>query len=98
LDAIGEDVALSKTVRSLLVARNGSLVFERYYNGGGPQLANNLHSVTKGLTALIVGAAVQDGSIPSVDTSIADLLPEDLAAEPGAEGSPPSICSRCPRV
>ena len=86
LAEIEGDVALSRTIRSFLVVRNGSLVAERYFHDGRSDTAYNLHSVSKSLLSLIVGAAVADEAIPDLDTPIVDLLPADLASEPGAEG------------
>ncbi|MDQ2964806.1 MAG: beta-lactamase family protein [Chloroflexota bacterium] len=86
LAQIADDVGLSSTASSFLVVRNGALVAERYYHSGRADMAYNIHSVSKSLLSLIVGAAIADGAIPSVDTPIADLLPPDLAAEPGADG------------
>ncbi len=62
-------------ITSLLVVRNGRLVFERYWHD---QTADRLHvvnSVTKSVTSLLVGIARADGDLPPLDTPILDLLP-----------------------
>ena len=86
LAQIEEDVGLSSTIRSFLVIRNGTLVTERYFHDGGGDKAFNVHSVSKSLLSLIVGAALDDGAIPDLDTPIAELLPANLASEPGVDG------------
>jgi CubicO group peptidase (beta-lactamase class C family) len=63
---------------SVLVFRNGRLVYERYFDGGGINVLNNTRSVTKTLTALIVAQAISDGALRSGDQPAFELLP-DLA-------------------
>ncbi len=75
-----ENVALSPDVASLLVLRHGRLAFERYFNGRGPASADNVHSLSKSILSLITGIAIADGSL-RMDTTIGDLLPEDLVGE-----------------
>jgi CubicO group peptidase (beta-lactamase class C family) len=64
---------------SVLVMRDGKLVFEAYFGDGRPDLLNDTRSAMKAVTALAVGAAIQDGAIPSVRTPafsyLADLKP-----------------------
>jgi CubicO group peptidase (beta-lactamase class C family) len=60
-DAIASGAAPDTT--SLLVARDGRLVYERYFNGGGRDVLNNTRSATKSITALLVGAAIDRGLI-----------------------------------
>jgi CubicO group peptidase (beta-lactamase class C family) len=50
---------------SVLVVRDGKLVYEAYFGEGGPELLNDTRSATKSLTALAIGAAIGDGQIPS---------------------------------
>ncbi len=63
-------------IHSVLVLRNGTLVFERYYGTSHLNDIHTLQSVTKSVTALLVGMAIADGSIPGVDTPVAELFPE----------------------
>jgi CubicO group peptidase (beta-lactamase class C family) len=63
---------------SVLVFRNGRLVYEKYFGGGGINVLNNTRSATKTLTALIVAQAISDGALRSGDQPAFDLLP-DLA-------------------
>jgi CubicO group peptidase (beta-lactamase class C family) len=61
---------------SVLVYRNGKLVFERYFEGGGINVLNNTRSASKTLTALIVGQAISDGALRSGDQPAFALLPQ----------------------
>ncbi len=64
---------------SVLLAKDGRLVFEMYFGDGGPQVLNDTRSAMKSVTALAVGAALADGALKSVDefafTRLADLGP-----------------------
>lgn len=48
---------------SILIARDGKLVYEHYFNSGGREVLNNPRSATKSVTALLVGAAIDRGLI-----------------------------------
>ena len=50
---------------SVLIIRNGDLVFERYFGEGGADILNNTRSATKFLTTLALGAAITDHAMPS---------------------------------
>src|SRR5262245_37076812 len=63
---------------SLLVAKDGRLVFEEYFEGGGPDVLNDTRSAMKSVTSLAVGAALADGRLRSVRQPAFPLLP-DLA-------------------
>ena len=64
---------------SVLIVRDGKLVFESYFGAGRPDLLNNTRSATKSITALAVGRAIADGAIASVHDRafryLADLKP-----------------------
>ncbi|MBG0770088.1 MAG: serine hydrolase [Anaerolineaceae bacterium] len=64
------------TVYSLLVFKNDKLIAEDYYNIGAPNLQVNIHSVTKSITSALVGIAIEDGCIDSVDQKMMDFFPE----------------------
>lgn len=64
-----------RTAHSLLVARNGRLVAEGYFNGADSVSRADIKSVTKSVTALLTGMAIADGAIRSVRQPIADFLP-----------------------
>ena len=63
-------------IDSLLVIRHGWLVFERYRHGTGPDTRHNLKSVTKSVTSLLTGIALQTGDLPGIDETLGYILPE----------------------
>ena len=64
------------TVYSLLVFKNGFLVAEDYFNGGGPTRQSKIQSVTKSITSALIGIAIEEGCILSVDQKMMDFFPE----------------------
>jgi hypothetical protein len=48
-------------IQSLLMVRNGYLVFENYYGLGMPNRQDTIHSVTKSVTSALVGIARDKG-------------------------------------
>lgn len=62
--------------RSLLVVKDGLLVFEDYYHGGAVDQKTEVWSVTKSYTSALIGIAIDGGAIRSTDELMADYLPE----------------------
>ena len=60
----------------------GELVAEAYFHGAGPETPANLKSVTKSVTSALVGVALRDGRIRSLDDPLGAYLPEVAAAHP----------------
>jgi CubicO group peptidase (beta-lactamase class C family) len=65
-------------VRSLLVVKDGKLVFERYGSGVDRDSNHELYSVTKFVSALLVGTLVGDGKLADTDP----VVPRLAAARP----------------
>ena len=61
--------------RAVLVSHRGRLVAERYYNSHVDDHAE-VRSVTKSLMATLVGAALREGQLSSIDAKLGDLLPQ----------------------
>jgi CubicO group peptidase (beta-lactamase class C family) len=61
---------------SLLVVKNGYLVFEKYYSWGSPEKIAVVHSVTKSITSALIGIALDKGYLDSVDQKLVDFFPE----------------------
>ena len=81
-----------QNVHAIVVARRGKLVFERYFRGhtffyDGDQYqgdridfdrdtTHNLASVTKSVTSILMGIAIEQGAIQSVDAEVFDFFPQ----------------------
>jgi len=61
-------------VVGLLVIHDGAIVLERYANGNTPQTKWYSFSVAKSVVSMLIGAAVQDGFISSLDAPITDYV------------------------
>ena len=76
-------------VHAVLVARQGTLVFEHYFSGSdeawgrplgnvafGPGIRHDERSATKSIVALLLGIAIDRGLIKSIDESVLSFFPE----------------------
>lgn len=73
------NVSQIEDLQGLAVARNNVIVAEKYFNNAGPEPDLNLHvmSVTKSITATLVGIAIEKGYLGSVDQTVSDFLPDE---------------------
>ena len=51
------------------VVKDGVLVHDAYWNGGAPRSGRRIYSITKSLTALLVGMQADDGTVDLDDTA-----------------------------
>jgi CubicO group peptidase (beta-lactamase class C family) len=66
---------------SLLVVKNGYLVFEKYYSWGSPEKYAVVHSVTKSVTSALIGIALDKGYLNSIDQKLIEFVPEYITDE-----------------
>ncbi len=69
-------------LRALLVARHGALVAERYYAGATVESLLPINSATKSVCSMLVGLALRDGRLKSLDDKVAKLIPDAIADVP----------------
>ncbi|MCX7549725.1 serine hydrolase domain-containing protein [Xanthomarina sp. F2636L] len=55
-----------KQMSSVVIAHQGKVVFENYYNSNTPNTKHNTRSATKTITGTLIGCLLQDGSLKSV--------------------------------
>ena len=60
----------------LIVLVNGEVAYERYAKGITPSSVTQSLSLNKSVTSLMTGVALGDGTLKSIDTPVAPLLPE----------------------
>jgi CubicO group peptidase (beta-lactamase class C family) len=68
--------------RSLLVARHGRLVLERYFGGADSTTRFDVRSVTKSVVATLTGLALAAGKLPTLEATVGRYLgpPDTLDA------------------
>lgn len=68
-------------VTSVLIARDGKLVFEKYYQDNNVDSKHNTRSATKTMATLLTGIAIRDGHVKSVEDKIFSYLGHKLPVE-----------------
>jgi CubicO group peptidase (beta-lactamase class C family) len=63
------------SVAGLLVIKDGAVVYERYRLGNDRATKWISYSVAKSVVSMLVGAAIRDGYIESVDEKVSEYLP-----------------------
>jgi CubicO group peptidase (beta-lactamase class C family) len=61
--------------------RHGRLVLERYYHGMTRETEWSLYSVTKSVVSALVGIALRDGRLESVDERLVDVFPDEVTTD-----------------
>jgi CubicO group peptidase (beta-lactamase class C family) len=73
-----------ETAYNLLVFKNGYLIAEDYFNIGTPEMKVNIQSVTKSINSALVGIALEQGCLTSLDQKMMEFFPEftDMITDP----------------
>jgi CubicO group peptidase (beta-lactamase class C family) len=76
-----------ETLYGLLVVKNGHLIAEGYFNEGSVEQVSDRQSATKSFTSALVGIALDQGCLSSVDQKMMDFFPEyaDQISDPRKE-------------
>ncbi len=61
---------------SILIAKEGKLVFETYFDGFNARIPHDQRSASKSISSAVIGIALNDGLIKSVDEKLYDFVPE----------------------
>ena len=69
-----ELVALSNI--AVVVIRNDSLLFEKYWNGYSDSSWSGSFSIAKSITSLLIGVALKEGKIGSLEDPVGKYIPE----------------------
>lgn len=77
-----DEAAQISGLQGLAVARNSVIVAERYYNDASAEPDPDLHvmSVTKSITSALVGIAIAQGYLQSLDQTVGEFLGAEVEA------------------
>ena len=74
-----------RKITSVVVSKSGKPLHESYWGTGNPEMLNDTRSAMKSLTAMAVGAAIDDGHISSVNLPALSYFESDY---PGLKANP----------
>ncbi|WP_420006586.1 serine hydrolase domain-containing protein [Arenibacterium sp. LLYu02] len=64
-------------IQAVIVEQQGKILFEEYWRGSTAQSRIDARSVSKSITALAVGIAMDEGAIESLDLPVVDIIAGD---------------------
>lgn len=67
-------------VNAFIVVHDGAIVYEHYAPDRDPDMIENVWSVSKSMSSAIVGTALMQGDLQSVEQTVGELLPADMLA------------------
>ena len=75
-----ETANASMDIHSVMIVKNGNVIYSRWQSKGAEEVPHVLHSVSKTFTATAVGLAIADGKMALTDKVI-DYFPDKLPAK-----------------
>jgi CubicO group peptidase (beta-lactamase class C family) len=63
-------------LKSLIIVKDGTAIVEEYMNGGREELCLDLKSASKSILSALVGVALQENYLKSIDQKVMDFFPE----------------------
>lgn len=70
------DYERNQSITGLLILKDGKIAYEHYAQGNTPQTLWTSRSVAKSVVSVLVGVAIKQGKIHSVDDKITRYIPE----------------------
>lgn len=80
-DATLAVAAVLTSVDSVVLARGRSTQFEHHFNGSTPRDRLNRYSIAKCVTSALVGIALAEGRLQSLDQQLREFFPNELSRE-----------------
>ncbi len=77
-----EALNAKSSTQGMLIIHDDSIVYERYWGDFSADRMATIFSVSKSITSLMCGIAVDDGYIRSIDDPVTDYLPELKKKDP----------------
>jgi len=71
-----DDYLARSATTAYIIIKNDTIIYEHYYRGYDCSKISTFFSVTKSVTSLLVGIAVDEGHIKSVHDPVTDYIPE----------------------
>ena len=69
-------------IHSIIIYKDGTIPFEKYFDPYNKSFTHNLKSTSKGVISALVGIAVREGYIESLDESVHSYFPEYELSDP----------------
>jgi len=73
------------TVQSLMIEKDGTLLYEEYQNGMNRNTTTNIKSASKSVLSLLVGIAIDEGYLENTDQTIGEFFPDYFARNPNPQ-------------
>ena len=74
LEASEEELLKKAQTKAFIVLQNNKLLYEKYWDGHSENTVSNSFSVAKTVVSLLVGIALEEGKIKSLDDPIANYI------------------------
>lgn len=78
-----ENYQQENATKAFLVMKGNEIIFEKYWGDHTQKTVSNSFSASKTIVALLIGIAVEEGHIKSIDDSVGDYLPEFKGGDKG---------------
>lgn len=72
--AYTEEIQDISNLQHATISVDGTVLYEEYFNSCLPTTDNNIFSVTKSITSMLIGIAIEEGHIESVDQKMSDII------------------------
>jgi len=76
VEELYQNAAEMEKLYSLILVKNGNLIAEDYFNGSSIRDKTLIQSVSKSYISALVGIALEDGCLASLDQKLVDFFPE----------------------
>ncbi|WP_074407642.1 serine hydrolase domain-containing protein [Aquimarina megaterium] len=63
-------------IEGILIAKNGKITYEKYFAGFNVNIPHGMRSASKSISSAIIGIAIDDKIIESVDKKLYDFIPQ----------------------
>ena len=73
---------VENSTQAFIVIRDDAILYEEYFNGASRDSIVTSFSIAKSFTSALIGIAISEGHIHSVDDPITDYLPELMERDP----------------